>query len=776
MKKITNIFIFLLVACTAMAQTPMYFNTNVNSGGNTFPLANSGTSRKVQWFIPPGSLGAVPPANNITAVYFQCSGAGSNTYPTLTVKLKTGTGTGLTGTGGGPVEPNMVTVYSANNVAITGVASAWIKITLQTPFLYNPTLPLIVELEHNATTTSGPTICQAVSIPGPGNGRQWADYNWPTITGVGTQQVNFGIDVLPATPCTGTPPSNTVIATANAICPNAVTQVSLATTYTLSNITYSWMASSSSSLGPWSAVPNATNALLSTPQLTTNTWFQLTAFCNGFGSTITAAPAQVSVAPVTTSNVPFYEGFEGISTPNELPNCSWAVSNGNCQTNTQAQTNSRMPRTGNKYASVYGYNLNGTNYYYTNGIYLNPGITYSASLFWMTEYYGYNNFTELSIKYGPNQSPTGLINIATQSVALSPVYKELANTFTVATAGLYYIAIKVVSTSGSFAYYLSWDDLSITIPCQLNSPNVAVTANSSAICLGQSVNLTATGADTYTWNTGATTNTITDSPVTNTTYTAQGTNTLTGCSSTTTKNIVVKPTPAISIVPSATAVCDGSSVNLSVLGASSYTWDNGTNASMITVSPSANTTYTVLGSLPGNNCAGVATQMIMVNPLPNISAQNSPATSCIGQNVNLSASGASTYQWFSNTGYIPGNPVTVSPNVNTTYTVTGTDANGCSKSTTVNQTVLTCVGINERNVGINGLSVYPNPGNGDFTIELVNGARKTIQVMDVTGRLLLTQSSDHDKIHINLNAYANGVYYARVKSNDLTEVIKIVKQ
>ncbi|MES2678284.1 MAG: GEVED domain-containing protein [Bacteroidota bacterium] len=589
---------------------------------------------------------------------------------------------------------------------------------------------------------------------------------------------DYVINIVPPTPCSTTPGANSIVTTTNPICPNTNTPLSLLNTYTVGNIGYQWSYSTNGALGPFTVIPTAsTTAALASPILSVTSWFQLNTWCANGGSTLTTAAAMVSVSPVTTTNVPYYEGFEGIQVNNQLPNCSWMVNNANAQTYISSQANNRIPRTGSKFASVYGYNMNGTNYYYTNGIYMYPGITYSASLFFTTEYYGYTNFTELSIKYGPNQSPTGLINIVTQSVAVSPVYKELANTFTVATGGLYYVAIKIVSSANNqYANYLSWDDFSITIPCHLNTPVIGVTANSSTICAGQPVNLTATGANNYVWNTGATTATITDFPTANTTYVATGTSTLTNCSASMTKNITVKPTPVVSIVASNTAVCEGSSINLVAIGAASYTWDNGSNSGFISVNPTANTTYTVLGSYANNNCTGQSTQMITVNPLPNISAINSPATSCPGQNVNMTGSGATTYQWIASSGYVQGNPVIVNPTTNTTYSLTGTDENGCSKVITINQTVVSCVGINEHSGTISGLNVYPNPNNGEFTIEVANGQNKTIAIMDVTGRLLLTQTTVNDQLNVNMTTFANGVYYVKVTTSDAVEVLKLVKQ
>lgn len=59
---------------------------------------------------------------------------------------------------------------------------------------------------------------------------------------------------------------------------------------------------------------------------------------------------------------------------------------------------------------------------------------------------------------------------------------------------------------------------------------------------------------------------------------------------------------------------------------------------------------------------------------------------CPGSSTTLSASGASTYTW--NPGGLTGSSVTVSPVTNTTYTVTGTNASGCTTTKTVSVTML----------------------------------------------------------------------------------------
>ena len=69
-----------------------------------------------------------------------------------------------------------------------------------------------------------------------------------------------------------------------------------------------------------------------------------------------------------------------------------------------------------------------------------------------------------------------------------------------------------------------------------------------------------------------------------------------------------------------------------------------------------------------------------------ITASASPATICAGGSSTLTASGATTYLWNNGIGTL--NPVTVSPGSTTTYTVTGTDANGCTGTASVTVTVI----------------------------------------------------------------------------------------
>jgi hypothetical protein len=578
-------------------------------------------------------------------------------------------------------------------------------------------------------------------------------------------------------PCSGTPATNSVTSNLSLVCPAGSASLGLVNSYTNTGINYQWYVSTSSALGPFVIVPSATASVYNPGNITVNSWYNAVITCASISASTAATAYNVMVAATTTSNIPYFEGFEGVTQNDRLPNCSWAISNSlTCQTYTSSNTNSRIARTGTNFASFF-YNPGATNYFYTNGIQLTAGITYSASLWYISEHIGYNNWTDLSILYGTAQTPTGLVSIAsTNGPAISNIYKSLSNTFSVPTTGLYYITVRGTGNTSSFAQWLTWDDLEITIPCSVNAPTVSLITNTTSICIGNQVVLNASGADTYSWSTGAVTSAITENPLVSTVYTIVGTSSLSGCSSMLTQMITVNPAPSVFIYANNTAICSGQTTNLTALGgANSYTWSNGALTSAVAVSPVVNSTYSVIGTNIFG-CSSSAVQAITVNPLPIVGISTSaPINICKGETSTLTATGGVTYLWTSNTSAVVllGSAVDVSPASTSIYTVTVTNANGCSAKATIVQNVSECLGLKTNSV--NSAKVYPNPTAGEFTVELNNTSEKTVEVVDVTGRIISSSTSSQEVVNVNISNLANGVYYLKIKSNTSFEVIKVVK-
>jgi len=579
----------------------------------------------------------------------------------------------------------------------------------------------------------------------------------------------------PPPPCSGAPASNTVASTFSMICPGGATSLNLTNSYTTTGITYQWYVSDQSAVGPFTVVPTATNSSFAASNVTVTSWYQAVITCSVGPQSSTATPVNVTIAGTTTNSVPYYEGFEGIIANNQLPNCSWAASNLPTinQTYTLAAANNRIPHTGSKFASFrFGTNTNG-DYFYSNGIQMEPGITYSAAVWYITD--GALGWSNLSLNLGTSQSSVGLTPVASVTGAVTgSFYQLLSNTFTVSTSGLYYIAIKCIGNSTP--NFLTFDDLSVTIPCSLNSPTVALTTSPPNLCADEEITISATGADEYTWNTGELTSSISFTPFsTNVNVSVVATNSISGCSTTLTPMLSVNPSPVVSIFVPTPSVCLGSSATLFAFGASSYTWSSGSLASSATVTPSAPTAYTVRGS-NATGCQGTAIAVIGVNTLPNVIASSTaPNELCVGETATLTGNGALTYQWINNSVIILTQQAYVNPMASTVYTLIGTDIHNCSASTQVTVNVSQCTGLNEMTSRLNGVKLYPNPSNGNFTVELSNGLTKQVIVSDLTGRVVLKGNSFEDKVNMNIDGLAAGVYSVKIVSGNASEIIKLVK-
>jgi hypothetical protein len=130
---------------------------------------------------------------------------------------------------------------------------------------------------------------------------------------------------------------------------------------------------------------------------------------------------------------------------------------------------------------------------------------------------------------------------------------------------------------------------------------------------------------------------------------------------------------------------------------------------------------------------------VIINPLPAIDIASNPndGTICIGSSAELTASGATTYQWTpaATLSSSSGTTVTATPVVTTTYTVTGTEFEGCTNTATFTVTVDDCAAIGEQNEAY--LQLYPNPANDELHIMIASkDGVSYVDLLDETGRVL----------------------------------------
>ncbi len=218
----------------------------------------------------------------------------------------------------------------------------------------------------------------------------------------------------------------------------------------------------------------------------------------------------------------------------------------------------------------------------------------------------------------------------------------------------------------------------------LGAPSISV-AGSASVCVGSAVTLTAVGGSTaYLWSSGANTNTMTSIPVVNTTYTVIGT-AANGCTASASKQVTVVALPSITVTANPT-VCLGYNyvMSASVTGFATYTWTGpglNSNSPTVTTNPTVSATYTVVAS--ANGCTNSAVNNVSVIPTPSLIILGSN-TVCAGSRSMLYVQGAVNYTWSTGSH---ADSTAIQPTQSTTYTVAGSDFNGCASTASIFVTV-----------------------------------------------------------------------------------------
>jgi hypothetical protein len=84
------------------------------------------------------------------------------------------------------------------------------------------------------------------------------------------------------------------------------------------------------------------------------------------------------------------------------------------------------------------------------------------------------------------------------------------------------------------------------------------------------------------------------------------------------------------------------------------------------------------------------------------------------------------------------------------------------------------VGVNE-NASNNGVSIFPNPNNGIFTLE-VNADDASVKVMNTQGQIILTKNILTNNAKIDLSNNAKGIYFVTVTSENGVSTQKVIVQ
>lgn len=318
--------------------------------------------------------------------------------------------------------------------------------------------------------------------------------------------------------------------------------------------------------------------------------------------------------------------------------------------------------------------------------------------------------------------------------------------------------------------------------------SVLVNSFTNVTCNGEcdgSVNLSSLGLPpfTYSWAPGGQT-------VQNPADLCPGTHTVTmidanSCQSTATVTITepaVLTTAIATTDVSCNGDCDGSATATPSGGTQPYTfqWDSATGNQITSVATNLCPGIYSVVVTDANGCTTMG-QAVITEPAVLTVTTSSVATSCQactdGSATAFPSGGTPSYSYFWSPSAQTGQ--TASNLGGGDYTVTVTDAQGCTAMDTV--TVQSPTGIISEDAGIS-VNVYPNPITDVANIEITSGPADAIlfiTLFDVTGKMVSSRQENAgrtDVVRMNFENLPPGAYLMEIRVNDAKMTVKVFRK
>jgi gliding motility-associated-like protein len=253
------------------------------------------------------------------------------------------------------------------------------------------------------------------------------------------------------------------------------------------------------------------------------------------------------------------------------------------------------------------------------------------------------------------------------------------------------IANPIVNPNANTQYFVLGTDTNgckniDSVDISINSLPSLNISNDTAICLGDTINIIASGGIQFEWlNIDSISNVNISNPNIWPSLTSSYDVIITGgnnCFDTATVNITVNQLPIIS-AGNDQDICFGDTTNFTASGGVSYLWDFSTEINILTdpnsdVWPIDTTTYFITGT-DINGCSNTDSVVINIMALPDAEAGPNLWV-CPGGSIQLNATGGISYTWSPSLTLdfaTISNPV-ATPNSSQQYNVAVTDANNCT--------------------------------------------------------------------------------------------------
>ncbi|MEM0995854.1 MAG: PKD domain-containing protein [Bacteroidota bacterium] len=320
------------------------------------------------------------------------------------------------------------------------------------------------------------------------------------------------------------------------------------------------------------------------------------------------------------------------------------------------------------------------------------------------------------------------------------------------------------------------------------APVAAFAATNTFACGGfvQFIDSSANVPSSWTWDFGDGNSSTLQSPnhqyATSGTYTVSLTVSNVNGTNTTTQsvNVVVAPQPVAQAGPDVTS-CPGDTLQFTASGGSAYSWFptaglSDPNISNPTHVVAGNRTYVVTVT-DSNGCVDTDTLVVSQLTVPNTWAGPDQTITAPNDSVQLQGSGADLYAWSPATGLsctnCP-NPKAY-PAVTTTYTLVGTDTNGCSRSDVVDVEVAIVSVEDPLGNSVAALRpVSPNPvtDRARFSYTLTSAMEVGLDLVDLRGKVVAqfyegpVTAGEHNLNWERNGTVASGVYLLRLRAGE----------
>ena len=507
-----------------------------------------------------------------------------------------------------------------------------------------------------------------------------------------------------------------------------------------------------------------------------NVWTIYTVGISGITGTVTGRFAFRYYVPGggLLSNLSFYVGVDAVkyTLPCGAAVPSYTVCSGNSVT---------LAATGGLASTSYSWSTSSV----ASSITVNPATTtvYTLNLYNGNILCGPGVTSTVTI--GPGLSVSVTASQATvcggQTVVLSAI--SGASTYSWSTGSTTNSAVVTPTVSTTYSVGAANSNLTCfggnTVFVSVNaSPQLTITKSPFPICIGDTVLITLSGANSYTFLGSSQNPQAVPVPTTTGTYTfdAYGVS-VNGCYGYIIDSVVVNPVPVVVANASPSGICINATATLSASGAITYTWTGSVTSTAASVTYSSATAGTKYFTVIGSNSVGCTAKSsinLLVSPYPNITAVIQPTSLCVNETATATAGGGVTYTWTGASASTAGSFIFTffSAGVKN-FTVTGSNAYGCMNTASANVTFNDCTGILQ-NADEKNYSLFPNPFGAELSILNLNGH---VEIYNLLGEKLLSATVRSSET-LNTGALPPGVYLIKFFDQDFNEagIKKVIKE